>query len=240
MVREDPPKYLQVLATIQERISDGTWPAGTMIPSEHQMANDFDVSRPTVLKALAILKTDGWIESQKGKGHFVRGMLPTGRHAPAHARAALDLDEAAGVKMLHVGPVLADARTADLLRIPAGTPVYQRKRCTVIGGQVVDIVTTNLPVEVAVNTDAIKQPPVQGGLLAHIAARRGIHADYATDWTTARLPSEDEAQLLGIGLGDPVISVVVAAYTAAGEPVAVSSVVAPGATHELEDSYPLP
>src|SRR5215471_17918805 len=101
------PKYLRVLNTLRERMEDGTYGPGAALPSESQLSTEFAVSRPTVLKALGILRQDGWIESQQGKGHFVRGRLPIGRHGPSYARDALDLDESAKVEMLHVGPVLA-------------------------------------------------------------------------------------------------------------------------------------
>src|SRR5512142_674793 len=233
------PKYLRVLNGLRERIEDGTYAPGAALPSEAQIATEFDVSRPTVLKALGILKQDGWIESQQGKGHFVRGRMPAGRTAPAHAQAALELDESSAVKLLAVGPVLADPRTASALRIEAGTPVYQRRRLTLVDDRPADLVTTFLPVEVAVGTDATKPAPLDGSLIAHIEARKGVRGDYAVEWTAARRPTMEEADVLQIDPTMPVLSLVVAVYTAAGEPVLVSSLVLPGDRHEIEDSYPL-
>src|SRR5579859_4979002 len=68
-----PPKYAQVVAEIQRRISEGKYAPGTLLPSEHQLVADFGVSRPTIVKALSSLRQDGWIETQQGKGSFVRG-----------------------------------------------------------------------------------------------------------------------------------------------------------------------
>ncbi len=234
------PKYLRVLNAVRERIESGEYGPGAGLPSENQLCAEFGVSRPTVLKALGILKQDGWIESQQGKGSFVRGRPPAGRTAPAHARTALGLDESTGVRLLHVGPVLADARTATALGIEEGTPVYRRRRVTLVDGAPIDLVTTFLPVEIAVGTDATKPEPIGGSLLEHIDARKGVRGDYATEWTTARRPNDEEAELLGIGADEPVLSVVIAVYTAAGEPLLVSAMVLPGARHEVEDTYPLP
>jgi len=68
-----PPKYAQVVAEIQRRIETGDYLPGTLLPSEHQLVTDFGVSRPTIVKALSALRQDGWIETQQGKGSFVRG-----------------------------------------------------------------------------------------------------------------------------------------------------------------------
>jgi GntR family transcriptional regulator len=232
------PKYVQVLNSLREKIADGTYPPGSALPSENQLAQEFEVARPTVLKALMYLKQDGWIEAQQGKAHYVRGKPTARRNEPGHARAALDTDETT-VELLHVAPVLADTRVAGLLGIPEGTPVYQRKRRTVDEDGPVDLVTTYLPVEIAVGTDATKPAPIAGGLLAHVAERKGLRGDYAVEWATARRPTADEAELLAVEPDAPMMAISIAVYTAAGEVVLATDLVLPGDRHEIEDTYPL-
>jgi GntR family transcriptional regulator len=241
MINLEPrtPKYIWVLNTLRQRIAEGVYLPGAALPSENQLAAEFDVSRPTVLKALAYLKQDGWIESQQGKANFVRGKPTARRTVPAHAQAALDADESAGVEVLAVAPVLADARVAGMLGIAEGTPVYRRARRTVGEDGPVDLVTTYLPVEVAVGSAATKAEPIDGSLLAHLAERKGIRGDYAVEWTTARHPAADEAELLGLDAHAPVLAISIAVYTAAGEVVLATDLVLPGARHEIEDTYPL-
>ena len=48
-----PPKYAQVVAEIKKRIERGAYPPGTLLPSEHQLVEEFGVSRPTIVKALS-------------------------------------------------------------------------------------------------------------------------------------------------------------------------------------------
>ncbi len=233
------PKYLRVLNVLRERIEDGTYPPGAGLPSESQLCTEFGVSRPTVLKALGILRQDAWIESQQGRGHFVRGRPPLGRVSPQYARDAVDLDETAQTEILHVGPVLATARIAAVLEIPEGTPVYERRRRTVSEFGPVDLVDTFVPVEIAVGTRITKPDPIDGGLLEHIATRKGLRADYAHEWLTCRLPTADEAKLLDIDAAEPVLAVLIVAHAASGEPIVASQVLMPGSRHEIEDTYPL-
>ena len=75
----------KVLRTVRE-IKEGA--PGAALPSESQLCAEFKVSRPTVLKALGILKQDGWIESQQGKGSFVRGRPPSGRTSHCSSRGS--------------------------------------------------------------------------------------------------------------------------------------------------------
>src|ERR1043165_1351573 len=82
-----PPKYAQVVAEIKQRIERGTYPPGSLLPSEHQLVAEFGISRPTIVRALAALRQDGWIDTQQGKGSFVRGrpaFADAERTRPAH------------------------------------------------------------------------------------------------------------------------------------------------------------
>jgi GntR family transcriptional regulator len=197
------------------------------------------VSRPTVLKALGILKQDGWIESQQGKGSFVRGRPPSERSSPQYARDAMDLDETAETEILHVGPVLAAPWVSAALGIPEGTPVYERRRRTVSPSGPIDLISTFVPVDIAVGTDVTRSEPIIGSILAHIRAKKSLRADYATERLTARLVDDVEATALDVPSDEAVISVVVTAHQSSGSPILTSRIVMPGSRHEIEDSYPL-
>ena len=62
-----------MVAEIRQRIERGDYPPGSLLPSEHQLVEAFGVSRPTIVKSLSALRQDGWIETQQGRGSFVRG-----------------------------------------------------------------------------------------------------------------------------------------------------------------------
>ncbi|MCX5496715.1 FadR/GntR family transcriptional regulator [Kaistia dalseonensis] len=54
------------------RISSGDYPSDQRLPSENELASEFDVSRPIVRDALERLRKDGLIYSRQGAGSFVR------------------------------------------------------------------------------------------------------------------------------------------------------------------------
>jgi len=56
---------------MRQMLADGKWVEGMRIPTEHDLAQDFDVSRPIVREALARLKEDGVIAPRRGSGSFV-------------------------------------------------------------------------------------------------------------------------------------------------------------------------
>ena len=56
---------------IQDKIVSGTWPAGTRIPFEIQLAEQYRCSRMTVNKALSALAREGLITRRRKAGSFV-------------------------------------------------------------------------------------------------------------------------------------------------------------------------
>lgn len=68
------PGYKKIAAEITHRIHDGEYPSRSFLPSENELAREFDVTRTTIRKALNILKQQGTIESFQGKGYMVKSL----------------------------------------------------------------------------------------------------------------------------------------------------------------------
>lgn len=64
-------KHVKVYDRIYEMIQNGTYPAGSQLPSEPALAEQMGVSRMTLRKALALFIEDGLIKNVPGVGHFV-------------------------------------------------------------------------------------------------------------------------------------------------------------------------
>ncbi len=65
------PLYAQLRELIVERIHNGDYSQGERIPSEMQLCEELDLSRPTVRQAIAELVSDGILEIRKGRGTYV-------------------------------------------------------------------------------------------------------------------------------------------------------------------------
>ncbi|MDR1209084.1 MAG: FadR family transcriptional regulator [Clostridiales bacterium] len=62
----------QVYETLLEKITSGQWKPGRKIPSENQLTGELGVSRITVREALQKLVALNLIETQQGRGSFVK------------------------------------------------------------------------------------------------------------------------------------------------------------------------
>ncbi|WP_294035135.1 UTRA domain-containing protein [uncultured Moraxella sp.] len=65
------PAYLRIKQAIVANIQSGDWAAGTAIPAEISLAEQFGVSRMTVNRALKELEAERMLERRQGSGTFV-------------------------------------------------------------------------------------------------------------------------------------------------------------------------
>ncbi|AUJ23669.1 GntR family transcriptional regulator [Virgibacillus dokdonensis] len=65
------PLYLQVQDILKERIINGVYPKGELIPSELELKDEFEVSLITVRRAVEQLSNQGYVEKKSGIGTIV-------------------------------------------------------------------------------------------------------------------------------------------------------------------------
>ena len=65
------PLYTQVSDYVMEKIQNGEWPVGHMLPTEMELCEQFNISRSSVRTALLSLVNDGYLIRKKGNGTFV-------------------------------------------------------------------------------------------------------------------------------------------------------------------------
>lgn len=234
-------KYERVVRAVRSRIEDGTYPAGSLLPSQHDLVKEFSVSRPTVIEALRILRQEGWIETQPARGSFVRGRVPLADIAPGHpGQHMLERAEAdVSAELLQAGIVVAPNRVANLLGLPPGSKAFLRQYALSDEHEPIEIVSAWFPLDLAAGTDLASPEPMREGLRRHLQQRKGVRLDHAVERVIARPASPDEAAVLKINVGSPVLNVLVTGHDASGTARQLVDGVLPGDRHELRDVYPL-
>ncbi|MFT3784860.1 MAG: GntR family transcriptional regulator [Tepidisphaeraceae bacterium] len=77
MVATELPKFQRVKRALISQIESGKLRAGDGFPSEADLLGQFDVSRPTLVRALQQMVAEGYLVRQRGRGSFVSATLPT-------------------------------------------------------------------------------------------------------------------------------------------------------------------
>jgi DNA-binding GntR family transcriptional regulator len=68
---ETRPKWRQVAEVIRQRIEDGTYPAGSRVPSVVQLTEEFGIATVTGQKVMRALREEGAIRTELGMGSYV-------------------------------------------------------------------------------------------------------------------------------------------------------------------------
>lgn len=87
----DPgPPYRRIAAELRARIDSGEWAPGDRVPSTRQITRDWGVAMATATKVLAVLRTEGLIETVRGVGTVVARRPATSRRRPAAVAGSAD------------------------------------------------------------------------------------------------------------------------------------------------------
>lgn len=80
--------YKKIAQQLQERILNGDYPQGSVLPPERELAKQLGVSRSSVREAVIALEVEGWVEVKIGSGIYIRSRpYPT-----AHSSAIKPID----------------------------------------------------------------------------------------------------------------------------------------------------
>ncbi|MEV1109393.1 GntR family transcriptional regulator [Micromonospora sp. NPDC049751] len=122
------PRYRVIADQLRQRIESGSISPGALLPTESALTVEFRASRGTIRHAIAVLREDGWVTTEHGRGNLAA--LP-----PADAEETAEVG--AKQRELAAGPELAR-----LFGVDAGEPIIEIEKITRRGSVVVAIVRT--------------------------------------------------------------------------------------------------
>ena len=120
------PKYLIIEQEIQQKISDGIYQPGSMLPSENALAEYYQVSRVTIRNALNNLSQRGIIFKQQGSGTFVSNN-PQQTKSPVLKSFTAEMEETGhnvSTEVLSFNIVQSGQKMGEVLGIEEDSRVY--------------------------------------------------------------------------------------------------------------------
>src|SRR4051794_24504389 len=143
------PLYFQVAQHLEDSISSGRIPAGTLFENEIVLAKRLGLSRPTMRRAMEQLVDQGLIVRRRGIG--TRVVQPKVRRPLELTSLHDDLastGQAPTTRVLRFETVEAEAEVAARLRLGAGEPVVLVERLRSAREQPIAKMTNWLPADV--------------------------------------------------------------------------------------------
>jgi GntR family transcriptional regulator len=218
--RSDRPYYYQIREHLLKRIWSGEFPAGSQLPSESELAAAYGVSRPTIRQAVADLVQEGVLTRARGKGTFV---APPAIAADAEIfQSFAEEMSARGVRhtarLVSAQEIEATESAAADLEVRVGEPVYEVTRVRLGDGEPLVIRTLQIPARVCpglLERDLERVP-----LYEVLRRETGLVASGSVQWFSAVRARKDEALLLDVEPGGPLLLWRGVTYTAEGTPLA--------------------
>lgn len=246
----DRPNFKQVADHLRLAIQTGELPPGSRLPSEQQLIDTFGLSRGTIRGAVGLLRSEGLVRTEHGRGTFVRDRPPVRRlahdrfarrHRKRGRAAYLAELEAEGrvaeVEVQEVARLKAPDEVAVWLQLAFGADVAVRRRRYLADGEPMELATSYIPWELAEGTAIAEEDTGPGGIYARIE-EKGHRLKRFSEEVTSRMPTSDEVRALRLEPGVPVIRVVRIAYDANELPVEACDTVMAADRYVL--SYELP
>jgi GntR family transcriptional regulator len=209
----------QIADDLRELITSGELVAGGKLPSERELSERYGVAPQTVRQAVAILKHEGLVVGQAGRGVFVRATGPLVRLGPerfSRARRAAGKSaqqaeaEAMGrsfrQEILELAEVPAPAHVAAHFGFREGDPVFKRYRREYVGDEPNQVAASYYRPEIVSGTAVVETSTGPGGSYARLEEAGYVLTDFHEEFS-ARMPTPDEVRLLRLPSGTPVMCV---------------------------------
>jgi DNA-binding GntR family transcriptional regulator len=198
------PLYHQLSRQLVAAIESGRLPKGAFLDNELDLADRWQVSRPTVRRAIQDLVDAGMLVRRRGVGTQV---VSDQVRRPFKLSSLFDDLSAIGrepaTTVLRLGRVEADDDVSEALDVTPGTEVVHIERLRAVGGQPLAIMRNWLITDVA---DDIEPGDLERRGLYAILRERGVRPHSAVQRLGAVAASPTDAELLQLDVGAPLVT----------------------------------
>jgi GntR family transcriptional regulator len=207
--RSPMPLYHRLYVILRDRIAGGTYPGGSVLPSEFELTEAFSVSRITAKRALDELATEGLVKRVRGRGTTVTdraASLLDARPITASIDGLRENLTAIGretsVEVLEFGYVTAPDFVRAQLELEPGARAQRAVRVRGLDGEPLSQSTTYVPERIGrayAAKDLALTPIIE------LIERAGVVVGAAEQSISATLADSLVASRLKVGVGAPLL-----------------------------------
>lgn len=218
--RQSPvPLYFQLKQVLLEKIRRGDWTPGTLIPSEQELQDSYQLSRTTVRQTLSELVSEGHLMRQRGRGTFIT--QPKIAYDPSQGVRTNEYLDTYGVELgwslLDHGFINAPDDAAAALRLNADARVYRVQRIRMAGADAIGYHIAYTPPHVAAHIDPDRL--AVGESLAYLHTLPALNNAHIQRTIEAALPDDRDRKLLGADRGIAILQLTRLVRSTDGQPL---------------------
>lgn len=224
------PLYAQVAERIEALIGSGSIPSGTRLENEIAMGERFGLSRPTMRRAIQVLVDKGLLVRRRGVGtQIVHGAISRRLELSSLYDDLVYQGKEPQTKVLEFETVEASEALAEDLGVGLTGPVLHIRRVRLADGGPIAILDNHL-----LDPSGINRYELEHVGLYDVLRRRGTTLRVARQLVSARAATADEAILLDVAPGSPVLTLGRTAYDHDGSVVEIGRHVYRPDRHSIE------
>jgi GntR family transcriptional regulator len=203
------PAYYQLKNIILQKIEQGAYSAGSLIPSERELSEILGISRMTVRQALTELVLEGVLHREKGKGTFISQPKLEQKNMTSFSETVIREGLVPTTEILHFSNGLVPEEIWNQLEIKPDDKVYVLRRLRLASGQPVGIEEDFIPEKYCPGFESCD---LTGSLYRLLREEYGLEIAYADHIIESSAPSKEERELLQITKAIPVLKVTCVNY----------------------------
>ncbi len=200
------PKYLQIAEQLIEQINTGVLPAGSILPTEGELQERFNVSRVTIRKSMKVLVDMDLLFRKRGSGTYVKA--PKAQHnafqLSGFVEEVSEQGKKPGSKIITFELIKSNALIADKLGLSKGDEVYSVRRLRLIDDEPEILEQTFLPVSMFPD---LSISAMRSSKYDYIEKTKGLKIKLASQSAKAEILTDPIAKELNVDEGYPVIRV---------------------------------
>ncbi|MEU0990700.1 GntR family transcriptional regulator [Streptomyces sp. NPDC005953] len=235
MPRETP--YLQVADALRVRIKAGEWAVGDKLPSRARFAEEYGVGQSVAQRAMERLIIEGLLEGRAGSGTYVRRprerlRMVRSRHRERRGGSPFRADmrehgRAGGWESRSEARTPAPDHIAERLAIDPGEPCVLTRYEFLADGLPVQLSESWEPMTITGDTPIVlpEMGPLAGAGVVDRMRSIGVDVETAVEVPRPARATQEQANLLGISVGDLITIIERTYYDAQGRPVETADVV---------------
>lgn len=207
--RSGVPLYHVICLVLRDGIESGRFKSGTPLPTEDDLARDYDVSRVTVRRALGELASAGLIERRQGSGTFVRHRPPVDGRPLGTIPSAISqfavLARQTTARIIEFGYVDTPPEIAAVFGRHTSERMQRAVRVREAAGEALMHITTWIPEKLGRSYDSadMEREPV-----TELLARSGVRQASGDQIIAVTMTDPSLARLMRIDVGSPLLKIV--------------------------------
>ncbi len=215
------PSYLQIADLLKSEIRDGKFPPGGRLPTEAELVSRSKLSRITIRKGIEVLENEGWVVRKQGLGTFVQTTINQNL-ADVKTITEVLVEQCANprVKVLKFGAVPAPERVQKIFGLKKGDEILQIERLFLDDKRPIARLQTFMPLALREPAEILRREGIPSETTYSIWEKTlGVRIEGAAYTLRAARSDRNDAKLLGLKPGQPVLVLERTTYGHGGQPL---------------------